>query len=93
MKFEWDPRKAEANKLKHGVDFADAITVFDDRVAATVIDPDHSIDENRFITIGYSVGGRLLFVCHVDRGETVRLISARQATSRERRNHEEKTRG
>ena len=85
MKFEWDPTKAELNVKKHGVTFEEASTVFGDSLAATVPDPRHSDDENRFVTMGQSLANRLVVVAHVDRGKQVRIISARLATRRERR--------
>ena len=88
MRFEWDRQKAESNIGKHGVSFDEAVTVFYDPLAATFHDPDHSVGENRWITIGYSARGQLLVVCHADRRGVVRIISARQATSRERKKHE-----
>jgi len=88
MRFEWDRKKADSNRNKHGVSFDEAVTVFYDPLAATFRDPDHSIGENRWVTIGYSAKGRLLLVCHTDRREVVRIISARRATSRERKKHE-----
>ena len=89
MRFEWDGRKATANMRKHRVSFDEAVTVFYDPFAATFEDPDHSGDESRFITVGYSARGRLLVVCHVERGAATRLISARRATPNERKRHEE----
>ena len=89
MKFEWDPNKAARNLKKHGVSFHEAATVFGDSLSTTFPDPDHSDDEDRYITIGLSSGGRLLFVSHADRGDRVRLISAREATRGERMSHEE----
>ena len=68
MEFEWDDTKAVANELKHGVPFADAITVFGDPLAVTVYDPDHSDDEDRYVTLGLSITARLLIVSHTDRG-------------------------
>ena len=91
MEFEWDPVKAALNSSKHGVSFSDAATVFGDPLAVTYFDPSHSDDEDRFITIGYSAGGKLLIVSHTDRGEHTRIISARQATSREKKQYEEGT--
>jgi len=88
MRFEWDANKAEENLKKHRVSFDEAVTVFYDRLAATFSDPDHSEDEDRFLTVGYSARGRLLVVCHVERGVASRLISARRATARERKRHE-----
>lgn len=88
MHFEWDGRKAAANLRKHRVAFDEAVTVFYDPLAATFGDPDHSQEESRLITVGYSSRGRLLVVCHVERGPATRLISARRATARERARHE-----
>ncbi|MGH2397072.1 MAG: BrnT family toxin [bacterium] len=88
MRFEWDGRKAAANLKKHRVAFDEAVTVFYDPLAATFGDPDHSDDENRLITVGYSSRGRLLVVSHMERGGATRLISARRATARERTRHE-----
>ncbi len=88
MRFEWDGSKATSNIKKHRVSFDEAVTVFYDPLAATFADPDHSHEESRLVTIGYSAQGRLLVVCHVERGGTVRLISGRRATPRERRRHE-----
>ena len=83
MGFEWDPRKADANFKKHGVDFADATTVFSDDLAVTI--PDDYIDEARFVTVGIDALGRLLVVVYTWRGENIRVVSARRATRRERR--------
>ncbi len=88
MRFEWDGGKAASNLKKHRVSFEEAVSVFYDPLAATFDDPDHSQDESRLVTVGYSAQGRLLVVCHVERGGGVRLISARRATSRERKGHE-----
>ena len=89
MDFEWDDTKAESNERKHGVTFADAMTVFADSLALTGFDPGHSDDEDRFITMGTSADGRLLIVSHTDRDDKVRLFSAREATRRERRDYED----
>jgi len=86
MEFEWDPRKAVGNRLKHGVDLADAVTVLYDRLAITL--PDDSADEERFVTMGTDAIGRILVVAHTWRGERIRLISARRATRTERRTYE-----
>lgn len=91
MIYEWDPKKARRNLEDHGVAFEEAATVFRDPLAVTYRDPDHSDDEDREITIGYSTDERLLFVSHCLRGEHTRLISARKATRRERNQHEEST--
>ena len=72
MDFEWDPRKAEINLRKHGVLFTEAGAVFGDDLAITVTDPDHSNDEYRYITIGWSDRRRLLMVSHTDRGDRIR---------------------
>jgi hypothetical protein len=89
MNFEWDPRKAEANLRKHGVSFTEAGTVFGDNLAITVPDPDHSENEERFITIGWSNRGRLLMVSHTDRNDKTRIISARELTPKEQKTYEE----
>jgi len=88
MRFEWDREKAKKNLRKHRESFDEAMTVFYDPLSATFNDPDHSIDEERFITIGYSPHGRLLVVSHTERGKTIRIISARSATAHERKRHE-----
>lgn len=89
MEFEWDTNKAIANIQKHGVSFTEAATVFGDPLSMTYSDLDHSIDENRFITIGLSSSGKLLILAHTDRGDRIRIISARETTGRERRFYEE----
>ena len=89
MILEWDPEKAASNLAKHGVDFHEAGTVLDDALSTTFPDPHHSMDEARYLTIGLSASGRILVVAHTDRGEAVRLITARPATSAERRFYEE----
>ena len=89
MILEWDPEKAAANFTKHGVEFHEAGTVLDDPLSTTYPDPDHSLDEKRYLTIGASRSGRILVVAHTDRGEAVRLISARAATLTERRFYEQ----
>ncbi len=88
MRFEWDPKKAAANLKKHGVSFKEAATAFGDPLSLTKFDPDHSAeDEDRFILLGATHAGRLVIVSHTDRGEIVRIISARVATRRERRSY------
>ena len=89
MEFEWDPKKAETNKRKHGVTFQEGTTVFGDRFAITYADPDHSEDEERHITFGLSTQKRLLVVSHADRGNKTRIISARLMTHKERKIYEE----
>ena len=81
MIYEWDPKKAAANLKKHKVSFDEATTVFTDPFALTFNDPDHSLDEKRFITIGTSSKQRILFLSHADHGEDhVRIIHTRPAT-------------
>ena len=89
MEFEWDPKKAEKNVKKHGVEFTEATTVFGDPLSITVRDPDHSETENRLIIVGYSNLFRPLIVSHMDRSGRVRIISARELTSAERQEYEE----
>ena len=89
MEFEWDDDKAEANERKHGVTFAEAMTVFADPLSLTGYDPGHSDGEDRYITMGESADGRLLIVSHTDRGGAIRIISAREATRRERKDYED----
>lgn len=84
MKFEWNPDKATLNLEKHGISFQEAATVFNDPLSVTSPDPDHSIGENRYVIIGISRFGELLVVAHTDRGEKIRIISAREATRQER---------
>ena len=88
MRLEWDREKAKKNYRKHKVSFDEAMTVFYDPLSATFDDPDHSVGEQRSITLGYSSRGRLLVVSHTERGKTVRIISARLATTQERKRHE-----
>ena len=89
MIVEWDDRKAASNAKKHGVTFDEAASVLEHALSITFRDPDHSLEESRFITIGISSIGRILMVSHTDRAEAVRLISARPATRSERRFYEE----
>lgn len=88
MDFEWDPHKAENNFIKHNVSFQEAATVLGDPLSITIYDPDHSKAEDRFITIGWSNQNRLLMVAHAERGEAIRIISARKLTSKERKEYE-----
>jgi uncharacterized DUF497 family protein len=88
--FEWDPVKARQNCRKHRVFFQEAATVFGDPLAVTYPDPDHSLSEQRFITVGMSSAGRILIVAHADRDESIRIISARKTTHGEREHYEEK---
>jgi uncharacterized DUF497 family protein len=89
IEFEWDPAKEAANQRKHGVSFHEAATVFKDPLSWTFPDPDHSDGEYRWLTIGLSAEGKVIVVSHTDRGRGTRLISARPATRRERRDYEE----
>jgi len=89
MEFEWDPQKAAKNLRKHRVSFAEAATVFDDPLSVTVVDPDHSAEEDRFIIVGQSYRRRLLIVSFAERGDRIRIISARELTPAERRAYEE----
>ena len=89
MQFSWDRSKAAANIKKHGVEFPEAATVFGDPLSSTIPDPDHSIGELRYITIGLSGTGRLLVIAHLDENDSVRIISARPATKAERKRYEE----
>jgi uncharacterized DUF497 family protein len=88
MQFEWDPKKAKENLTKHGVSFDEAVTAFYDPLSATFDDPDHSENEQRYITIGFSSQGRLLVVAHAEGGGNIGIISARCATAHERKKHE-----
>lgn len=86
--FEWSQEKASSNIKKHGVSFDEAVTVFWDENALIINDPDHSEDEDRFILLGMSENLRVLVVIHCERGNTIRLISARTATKQERKQYE-----
>jgi uncharacterized protein len=86
--FEWDKRKAQANRRKHEISFEEASTVFGDVLSVTIMDSDHSIEEDRFITIGSSINNRLLVVVHVDQQDTIRIISARKPTNVEMKQYE-----
>lgn len=85
----WDPVKARANLRKHGVTFEEGASVFRDALSVTISDPLHSTEEDRFVTIGRSDRNRTLVVVHSEVGDTIRIISARLATRRERREYEE----
>ncbi|MBF0236042.1 MAG: BrnT family toxin [Desulfamplus sp.] len=89
MKFEWAPPKAEQNIKKHGISFNEAITVFSDPLSVTFDDPDHSFGEKRYIIIGTSTLGKLLFVSHAERDNGIRIISARRVTRKERKSYEQ----
>jgi uncharacterized DUF497 family protein len=89
MQFEWDISKAASNLSKHGVPFEEAKTVFDDPLYVDFYDPDHSKDEERYLIVGESNRGRLLIVSYTERGNSIRLISAREVTQTEREAYEE----
>ncbi len=90
MEFEWDSDKADENLRKHQVSFSEAATVFGDAFGVTARDPDHSKGETRFITVGMSEQKRLVIVAHTERGERIRIISARELTRSEKKVYEEK---
>ena len=92
LEFSWDRSKAKSNEAKHGVSFAEAVTVFLDDEALLRADPDHSADEDRFLLLGLSSRIRLLLVCHAvyERDGMVRLISARRATRKEQAQYTER---
>jgi uncharacterized DUF497 family protein len=86
--FEWEPQKAKSNLKKHGVSFEEASTAFQDTLSLTIDDPLHSIDEVRAVLIGMSNKNRLLVVVHTEKEDNIRIISARKATKKERKNYE-----
>lgn len=88
MQFTWHDGKERTNQRKHGVSFGEATTVFFDPLAETIPDPDHSVREHRFLTMGRSSGGRLLVVSHAEEHNMIRIISAREATRYERKSYE-----
>ena len=88
MEFEWDEEKAASNLERHGVSFSEAMTVFGDPLEVTIPDPDHSVGEARFLSLGLSDSGRLLVVAYTERERKTRFINAREATPKERRDHE-----
>jgi len=90
MEYEWDKNKAVTNFAKHGVSFEEAKTVFDDPLYVDFYDPDHSYNQHRFILLGESIQGRLLFVSYMERKNVIRIISARTATQSERKAYEQK---
>ncbi|MFZ5911925.1 MAG: BrnT family toxin [Chloroflexota bacterium] len=87
--FEWDEEKAETNFKKHHVSFEETKSAFGDPFSITIDDPDHSVKEQRYIDIGKSDSGKLLVVVYTERGDTIRIISSRKATSLERKKYEE----
>ena len=88
MQFEWDQKKAAIKLTKHGVSFEEAATVFEDPLAITIDDPDHSIYEFRYLTTGQSAQQRLIIVAHAEREGRIRITMARETTNRERRQYE-----
>jgi hypothetical protein len=91
LSFEWDQTKAKSNLAKHGVSFEEAATVFADALSLTIPDPAHSQIEDRWIILGSSHHRKLLVVVHTERGDNIRIISARSASRRERKQYEEST--
>ena len=89
MDYDWDPKKAKKNLEKHAVSFEEGASVFNDPLYVDFYDPDHAIDEHRYIIIGLSGAGRLLLVSYTERENTIRLISAREVTPAERKAYEE----
>lgn len=89
MQFEWNENKAASNLLKHGVTFEEAKNVFDDPLYVDFYDPDHSESEERYLIIGESNRGQLLIVSYTEKGNSIRLISAREVTRAEREAYEE----
>jgi len=88
LTFEWDPLKARSNLAKHRVGFEEASTVFGDPLSLTIPDPEHSKTEKRYVTMGIAFTGKLFVVVHTDRGNNIRIISARRASRRERKTYE-----
>ena len=91
IQFEWDPEKARGNEKKHGIPFHEAATVFADNLSVTFPNSAHLVGEERYITIGISEFGKILLISHAESGDTIRIISARQATRRERKYYEEES--
>ena len=89
LRFSWDPRKAIRNERKHGISFREATTAFADPLSITIEDPDHSEREHRYLLIGITALDHLVVVAHSERGNEIRLISARRATRAEREAYEE----
>ena len=89
LEFTWNPNKAASNLEKHGVSFEEASTAFGDPLSITVHDPGHSEDETRFVLVGLTFEGKLVVVVHVELEDSIRIISAREATPRERKDYEQ----
>jgi hypothetical protein len=90
IEFEFDSQKAASNRRRHGVEFALAASAFSDPLSIVIPDPDHSVDEERFLLVGHTLDGRLVVVAFTERGLRFRLISARLATRHERKTYEER---
>ena len=84
LEFEWDPLKSRINEKRHGVSFKEGMTAFADKFSYTIADPEHFMGEYRFLLLGLSSSGSLLVISHTERGDRIRIISARRATKRER---------
>ena len=89
LNFEWDDKKAKKNLRNHQISFEEAKSVFKDPFLITYPDPKHSVGEQRFLNIGFSARGQVLIVVHTERGENIRIISCRKATTGERSDYEE----
>ena len=91
INFSWDNKKAQSNEIKHKITFEEAKTVFDDENARLIYDPDHSIDEDRFIMLGLSCKLKILTVvhCYRDNENNIRIISARKSTKKEQKQYKE----
>ena len=89
MQFQWDENKAKQNLSKHGVSFEEAKTIFDDPLYVDFYDPDHSDNEERYLMVGQSNRGRILILSYTERGNRIRLISAREVTPNERKTYEQ----
>lgn len=87
MEFEWNPEKEQSNVRKHGVDFTEAATVFGDPLELTIADPDHSVEEFRYLSMGRSSLDRLLVVSYTEREQRIRIVGARVASPKERRHY------
>ena len=83
LEFEWDPLKSLQNIKKHGVSFREGMTAFADKLSYTISDPEHFFGEYRFLLLGYSSSDNLLVIAHTERGDRIRIISARRATKQE----------
>jgi uncharacterized DUF497 family protein len=89
LNFKWDAKKASSNLIKHGISFFEALEIFNDELAVTVLDPDHSAIEHRYLAFGVTSAYRRLVVSYTEHEDTIRIISARTMTPRERKAYEE----